>query len=943
MQLEEEEKEEQELAKDVVNLEEELTHHLSFNALKGSAGTSTMRFTGTIAGKDVQILLDSGSSDNLLQPNLAKFLKLPVEPVSGLQVLVGKGNTLSTKGKISELQVQFLVLIWFLGAAWITTLGPHIANYRSLTIKFYKDKKLVTLVGEKQKPIGIAQFNQLKRLSHTQSIAEIFTLQLCSNFTTQDQWASSLQDMHPEITLLLHTYRGIFAKPMRLPPPRSQDHKILLLHGTAAVKNGTWRFCTDYRASNAIIVKDSFLIPTVEELLDELFGAKAGYHQILVNEEDIYKTTFRTHQGHYEWLVMPFGLTNVPATFQNLMNDIFQGLLRKSVLVFFDDILVYSLSWSAHLHYLQQILADHKLYAKMSKCSFGLEQIDYLGHIVSSHGPVPKTIKQLRGFLGLTGYYRRFIRGYATIANPLKNVLMKDNFKWSNEAFNAFLALKNAITTTPVLSLPEFSKSFVLETDASGSGIGAILSQDRHPIAFFSKKLSTRLAKQLAYTREFCAITEAIAKFRHYLLGHKFIIRTDQKSLKALMDQSLQTSEQQAWLPKFLGYNFTIEYKPEKENLAADALSRSFFMACSQVHNDLIPKIKVALPLDPELQPIITDCSQRKLVHSHYSWLVPSKQAIRDHILSDSSPLGGHSGICTVCQQAKTSTTLPAGLLQPLPNPHQIWEDITMEFIVGLPPSEGFTVIFVIVDRLSKYAHFAPLKFDLNNKKVVEVFLSTVVKLHGFPNSIVSDRTRSSLVVNKCLEMYLRCFTYETPKAWLKFLPWAEYWCNTSYHHNTQMTPFRIVYGRDPPTLLKYQYSSIDPPSIQDMLQQRDVLAQLKLNLLKAQERMKKYVDHKRVHKCWLSYPSLNLEDKVSFKGGSILTSVNEEEGHITKIKRKLQREQSQEENVEDRRCEKVVNIQGQVSPPQRVDVVEKEKRVRHPNTRLREYLWKGN
>jgi len=334
-------------------------------------------------------------------------------------------------------------------------------------------------------------------------------------------------------------------------------------------KDGTWRFCTDYRALNSITVKDSFPIPTVDELLDELFGAtifskldlRSGYHQILVKPEDRPKTAFRTHQGHYQWLVMPFGLTNAPATFQALMNDVFRPYLRKFVLVFFDDILIYSSSWSLHLQHLEkvlQVLHTKSLYAKISKCLFGVNEIDYLGHTISQDGvhmekgkiqavldwPKPKNVKQLRGFLGLTGYYRRFIKGYAFLAASLTDLLKSNAFQWSETTTLAFQSLKAALTSEPVLALPNFDLPFELETDASGNGIGVVLSQGKHLIAYFSKKLSSAMQNKSAYTREFYTITAVVAKFRHYLLGKKFIIRTDHQNLKALTDQNFRTPEQ---------------------------------------------------------------------------------------------------------------------------------------------------------------------------------------------------------------------------------------------------------------------------------------------------------------------------------------------------------------------------------------------------------------
>lgn len=248
-------------------------------------------------------------------------------------------------------------------------------------------------------------------------------------------------------------------------------------------KDGSWCFCIDYRHLNAITIKNKYPLPIVDELLDELHGAKwftkldlrSGYHQIRLIEADEFKTAFRTHHGHWEFKVMPFELTNAPATFQAVMNTIFSSLLRKCVLVFMDDILIYSKSLDEHKQHLTavlDILREHKLLIKPSKCSFVTQQLEYLGHIIGAEGVCtdpskievvqqwvpPTNVKQLRGFLGLSGYYRKFIKGYSVISRPLSDLLKKNTpFIWTSTHQDAFCALKQTLSSAPVLHMPDFS------------------------------------------------------------------------------------------------------------------------------------------------------------------------------------------------------------------------------------------------------------------------------------------------------------------------------------------------------------------------------------------------------------------------------------------------------------------------------------------------------
>jgi hypothetical protein len=275
-------------------------------------------------------------------------------------------------------------------------------------------------------------------------------------------------------------------------------------------KDQSLRLCVDYRPLNAVTIKNKYPLPRIDILFDQLAGAKffskvdlrSGYHQIKIRPEDVPKTTFSIRYGLYEYLVMSFELTNAPAHFMYLMNSVFMLELDKFVMVFIDNILIYSKSEEEHAQHLRVILQrlrDHHLYAKFSKCAFWLREVPFFGHVISAEGIAvdpskveevlewksPKSVTQIRSFLGLAGYYRRFILNFSKISKPMTQLLEKEaKFKWSPQCEEVFLTLKKLLTTAPVLAQPDIEKSFDVYCDASGTGIGGVLMQDGHAIAY---------------------------------------------------------------------------------------------------------------------------------------------------------------------------------------------------------------------------------------------------------------------------------------------------------------------------------------------------------------------------------------------------------------------------------------------------------------------------
>ena len=771
-----------------------------------------------------------------------KGQEVPVTPLIGKLRLHVQNYVDQEEFYISPLSSEDVIL----GAPWFYRMAASL-EFPSRTISFtYRGRDIILSTEDRGNTIPIVSHTSIQKSIKKSIFAYMIFASEPESLHKSKVESNELSDQ----TNFLSKYKDSFAGslPDVLPPSRGDDdHRIDLIPGSAPPnkppyrvsfaqqeeiltqvnellekgmirpssspfcspvllvqkKDGSYRMCIDYRALNKHTIKNRFPVPRIEDIFDRLQGSsyfsridlKSGYHQIRIVPEDIHKTAFRTQFGLYEYVVMPFGLTNAPATFNRMMEKIFQKH-RAFVGVFFDDIIIHSSTLEEHKAHLQTVFEElqaHKLYVNDKKSEFFMTEIKYLGHVISKEGirmdpdklqvinewPVPRNLHELRSFIGMCSYYRRFIEKFSVIAGPLHDLTKKAmRFQWSARENEAFKELKARLMSQPLLVLPDLRKPFEVHCDASGNSLGGVLSQEGHPVAYESRRLHDHELHLGIYEKELLAVIHSLDAWKHYLIGTPFVIHTDHQSLRYFMTQTKLSEKQMRWANFLSQFHFQFAHVPGKLNPVADALSRRPRVNAVSIafNHDLADMIE-QYSGDEDFGPIYNDLVLGKPQDSYslnegfllYGNRLCVTKALREKVLyeSHSPPYAGHRGIqattkaietyfywphmrkdvheyvseCIICQKVKFDRGKAPGLLQPLPIPDGPWQSISMDFIFGLPKSkQGNTGIWTIVDRFSKQAHFLPVKKTITAKHMAKLYMSNVFKHHGIPTSIVSDR-----------------------------------------------------------------------------------------------------------------------------------------------------------------------------------------------------------
>lgn len=587
-----------------------------------------------------------------------------------------------------------------------------------------------------------------------------------------------------------------------------------------------FRVVVDFRKLNEITINNIFPLPNITQILDQLgqsnyfstLDLASGYYQVSMNENDKEKTAFSTSSGHFQFKRMPFGLKGAPGTFQRLMNLVLSGLNGIKCFVYLDDVVVYGVTLDDHNNKLIDVLASfrkHNLKLQPTKCHFLRKEIKYLGHIITKDGtkpdpdiiyaienfPRPNNVKEIMPFLGLVGYYRQFIKHFADISEPLNALRKKNNkFIWNAFTENSFITLKNYLIKPPILQYPDFSKEFLLTTDASDVALGAVLSQMQDsqdlPISFASRVLNAAEKNYPTVKKELLAIIWAVRRFRPYIYGTKFTIVTDHKPLTFLYSSSNPSSILLRWRLELEEYDFKIIYKPGKINLNADALSRveipnendkSHIMAITRSMANLSNSSIDLNQSDSNLGTILnsnrydfpisnsnvsSNLSNNNLQNQSQSNIKEINDLNEiNKLLHDFhiSPLGGHMGVSRTIKRLKkyykfqNMVSIVQKFIQNCPqcqkNKHgkkiripmkitttssQPFEKIFMDIVgpINPPSHNGNSYILTMQDDLSKFSVAVPLN-DQESSTISKAFVIYFVCCYGLPSIIVTDQGRN--------------------------------------------------------------------------------------------------------------------------------------------------------------------------------------------------------